>query len=162
RIAADDRDLTLQRIHLVRLGVVQHRHGISPRREVRAGHELMKRILTRVRGIATKRLDKRAGRRQNSRRSAEIVGRLLLMDIFTIAELSAQRRQSGRLYLEFLRAPSCSAGVYELPAGGVDSQRPHTEDEIYYIVRGRGTIRVGEADQSVEPGTLVFVPANQP
>ena len=84
------------------------------------------------------------------------------MDIFAIADLCERRRQSGRLYLEFVRVPSCSAGVYELPPGGIDQQKPHTEDEIYYVVKGRGAIRVGEEDRGVEPGAVVFVPANQP
>jgi mannose-6-phosphate isomerase-like protein (cupin superfamily) len=84
------------------------------------------------------------------------------MDAFEIADLSARRRQTGRLYLEFLRVPACSAGVYELPAGATDLQKPHTEDEIYYVVKGRGAVRVGDEDRAVEAGTVVFVPANQP
>ena len=28
-------------------------------------------------------------------------------------------------------------GLYVLPAGGTDPQRPHNEDEMYYVVRGR-------------------------
>jgi mannose-6-phosphate isomerase-like protein (cupin superfamily) len=84
------------------------------------------------------------------------------VDAFEIAELSARRRETGRPWLEFLRVPACSAGVYELPAGGVDPQKPHTEDEIYYVVKGRGAIRVGDEDREVAAGTVVFVPANQP
>ena len=30
-----------------------------------------------------------------------------------------------------------SAGVYVLPKGGTDPQKPHREDEMYYVVRGR-------------------------
>jgi mannose-6-phosphate isomerase-like protein (cupin superfamily) len=50
-------------------------------------------------------------------------------------------------------------GLYVLPAGGTDPQRPHGEDEVYLVVRGRGHIRVADEDRAVEPGAVVFVPA---
>jgi mannose-6-phosphate isomerase-like protein (cupin superfamily) len=82
------------------------------------------------------------------------------MDAFEISQLIIEQQRSGKSYLEFLRAPSLSVGIYSLPAGGVDPQQPHTEDEVYYIVEGRGHIRVGNKDRIVEPGTVVFVAAN--
>lgn len=81
------------------------------------------------------------------------------MEAFEISELQAARQQAGRLYLEFLRVPALSMGLYELPAEGVDPQLPHTEDEVYYIVRGAGQIRVGEEDRAVTAGSVVFVAA---
>jgi len=78
---------------------------------------------------------------------------------FRIAELLDQQRQQPEAYLEFLRVPALSAGLYQLPAGGADRQRPHTEDEVYYVLAGRATLRVGEEDQEVEAGSLVFVAA---
>jgi mannose-6-phosphate isomerase-like protein (cupin superfamily) len=84
------------------------------------------------------------------------------MEAFEIRELTAAREQSGRLYLEFLRVPALSMGLYELSAGGTDPQQPHTEDEVYYIVRGTGQIRVGEEDRAVQAGSVVFVAANVP
>lgn len=68
--------------------------------------------------------------------------------------------QSGQRYNEFLRKPSLSMGVYRLPAGGVDPQRPHTEDEVYYVASGRAQIKVGDEDRAVGPGSIVFVAAN--
>ena len=50
-----------------------------------------------------------------------------------LPDLIAQQSSGGQPYLEFLRAPSMSAGIYTLPAGGVDRQQPHTEDEVYYV-----------------------------
>ncbi len=82
------------------------------------------------------------------------------MDAFELSELMAQQEESGRLYLEFLRVPSLSVGLYRLPAGGTDPQQPHTEDEVYYVASGRGMIRVGEEERSVQAGSVVFVTAN--
>lgn len=55
---------------------------------------------------------------------------------FQIDELEQQRQQAGKSYLEFLRIPAMSAGVYTLAAGSTDAQKPHEEDEMYYIVSG--------------------------
>ena len=35
-----------------------------------------------------------------------------------------QRKQSGKLYQEFLRVPAMSAGLYVLAAGAIDPQSP--------------------------------------
>jgi quercetin dioxygenase-like cupin family protein len=79
---------------------------------------------------------------------------------FTLSDLINQQRQRNAPYLEFLRVPALSAGLYLLPAGGVDHQLPHSEDEVYYIVGGRATLRVGEEEQEVAAGSLVFVAAS--
>ena len=55
----------------------------------------------------------------------------------SLPEIDQQRAQSGKLYREFLRVPAMSAGLYVLPAGATDPQKPHHEDEMYYVVRGR-------------------------
>jgi mannose-6-phosphate isomerase-like protein (cupin superfamily) len=81
------------------------------------------------------------------------------MDAFEIADVIAQQAASDRAYLEFLRVPALSMGLYVLPAGGVDPQQPHQEDEVYYVIDGRGMITVGTEDRPVEPGSIVFVGA---
>jgi mannose-6-phosphate isomerase-like protein (cupin superfamily) len=68
-------------------------------------------------------------------------------------------RKSSESWIEFLRVPSLSMGVYVLGAGAVDPQEPHTEDEVYYILGGRGMLRVGAEEHAFMPGSLLFVPA---
>jgi quercetin dioxygenase-like cupin family protein len=81
------------------------------------------------------------------------------MEAFELQPLLDARRRANRPYLEFLRVPALSAGLYVLPAGGVDAQKPHAEDEVYYVIRGRARMHVGEEDRGVEAGSIVFVPA---
>lgn len=81
------------------------------------------------------------------------------MDAFPLAELIAARAQSGRGYLEFLRRESMSLGLYVLPAGGVDPQQPHTEDEAYFVVSGTARFWCGGEDRAVRPGDTLFVAA---
>ena len=81
------------------------------------------------------------------------------MDAFEIADLLQQRERSGERYLEFLTVPTMSTGIYSLPQGAVDTQQPHTEDEVYYVVSGWGAISVAGEDRPVGPGSVVFVGA---
>lgn len=84
------------------------------------------------------------------------------MQAFALSSLLTEQAQSDERYLEFLRVPSLSMGLYVLPAGGVDGQKPHNEDEVYYVVRGRAQINVAGEDQPVEPGSIIFVAAHVP
>ena len=78
---------------------------------------------------------------------------------FMLEALDQRRRQTQKPYLEFLRVPTMSAGVYVLPSGGADLQRPHHEDEMYYVVSGRGRFLAAGEDQEVSAGSILFVAA---
>ena len=78
---------------------------------------------------------------------------------FKIGEIDQERAQSNKLYREFLRIPAMSAGLYVLPAGSTDPQRPHHEDEMYYVIRGRARFRAGDEDAEVSVGSVLFVAA---
>ena len=52
-----------------------------------------------------------------------------------------------------------SAGVYVLAPGATDPQRPHHEDEMYYVIRGRARFRARGEDTEVSAGSVLFVTA---
>jgi mannose-6-phosphate isomerase-like protein (cupin superfamily) len=62
-------------------------------------------------------------------------------------------------YDEWVRSAALSGGVYRLPAGGVDEQRPHGEDEVYVVTRGAAALDVEGAVHPVRAGAVAFVPA---
>ncbi len=76
-----------------------------------------------------------------------------------VPEIRPQGAERARAYREFLRVPAMSAGVYVLPIGGTDCQKPHHEDEIYYVIRGRARFKVDAVDQEVFSGSVIFVAA---
>jgi mannose-6-phosphate isomerase-like protein (cupin superfamily) len=82
------------------------------------------------------------------------------MQAFELAQLASQRESNNKLYLEFLKVPDLSMGLYVLPAGGTDPQSPHTEDEVYYVVSGRARIDVAGEDRRVQAGSIVYVAKN--
>jgi mannose-6-phosphate isomerase-like protein (cupin superfamily) len=84
------------------------------------------------------------------------------MDAFELADVAASRAASGRPYLEFLSVPDLSVGLYVLAPGEPDLQQPHTEDEVYYVISGRGRITVGDEARDVRTGSIVFVAAGVP
>ena len=84
------------------------------------------------------------------------------MDAFELPDLLRERTESGRPYLEFINVPDLSVGLYVLAAGQPDLQQPHGEDEVYYVVSGRGRVSVGDDDRDVGPGSIVFVGATVP
>jgi len=63
----------------------------------------------------------------------------------------------GDRYHEFLRVPALSAGIYVLPVGAKDSQTPHAEDEIYFVIRGQAKVKLGREDRKVREGDVIFV-----
>lgn len=80
----------------------------------------------------------------------------------SFASLSGRQERSGELYLEFLRRPALSAGLYALASGARDPQTPHHEDEVYVVLEGRAQLRIDDRDHPVEPGTVAFVAAEVP
>lgn len=78
---------------------------------------------------------------------------------YQLPDLEDKRKAAGKLYLEFLRIPAMSTGVYVLSAGSNDPQSPHNEDELYYVVSGRARMKVGSEDEAVSQGSVILVPA---
>ena len=82
------------------------------------------------------------------------------MRAFEFSELVGKQQASGKPWLQFLRVPSLFCGVYHLGKGADDGQRPHDNDEVYYVESGRAMIRVEGEERAVQPGSVVYVPAH--
>ena len=65
-------------------------------------------------------------------------------------------------WAEQFEVPALSVGTYCIPAGGVDDQEPHTEDEIYVVTAGRARIATpGDGSVEIGPGSVIFVPSGE-
>ena len=78
---------------------------------------------------------------------------------FDLASEIAEREKSGEPYREFLRVPDLSCGIYVLPAGATDLQAPHDEDEVYFVVSGRGRVKVEGQERAIGRGSVLYVQA---
>jgi mannose-6-phosphate isomerase-like protein (cupin superfamily) len=76
------------------------------------------------------------------------------MKVLNIGDL-----ETAEVYREFLRVPALSLGLYRHEVGASVPQEPHTEDEVYFVVSGRGAIEIDGTDHAVTSGSVVYVPA---
>ena len=77
---------------------------------------------------------------------------------FTAAELLRQLPgPAGQRFAVALERGSLSIELYA-PRGS-DPQQPHTRDEVYVVVSGRGEFVNGSERHAFAPGDLLFVPA---
>lgn len=64
-------------------------------------------------------------------------------------------------FVEHVRSAALSLGTYSIPAGGVDDQVPHAEDEVYVVLAGQGSFTGDGATLDVGPGSVLSVPAGE-
>src|SRR5262245_16878181 len=83
-----------------------------------------------------------------------------MYQVFTLSQVIERHRKLREPWLEFLRLPTLSLGIYGLPTGAEDPQLSHAEDEVYHVVAGRAMLRIENEDHVVEPGSILFVGAN--
>ena len=81
------------------------------------------------------------------------------MDAFTAGELLTGLDPGRHDFAEFFRSSTLSLTVAHWPAGSVDDQQPHTEDEVYYVVSGRARLSVADEDTAVGAGSIAYVTA---
>ncbi|MCF6522160.1 cupin domain-containing protein [Streptomyces sp. JJ36] len=84
------------------------------------------------------------------------------MKAFRLEQLEAERVANDGAYLQFLRERHMSVGLYALDKGTPDTQTPHRQDEVYFVVSGRGSLTVGDETTQVARGSVVYVPAGVP
>jgi len=80
---------------------------------------------------------------------------------FELADVRTQHNAGAKLYHEFLRVPALSTGLYVLPAGGTDPQKPHAADEVYYVIAGRACFACEGVTIAVQTGTTIYVAAGE-
>lgn len=78
---------------------------------------------------------------------------------FNLDDIISLQKQSGAAYMEFVKHPALSMGIYVLHVGDRDLQKPHTEDEVYYLVEGKGRFYQNGKESEVAKGSIIYLPA---
>ena len=77
---------------------------------------------------------------------------------FDIDEYLKKIKKSPDEYFHtFINKESLAAGILLLQPGEEDTQTPHDSDEVYYVVRGDGYLRINKKDYPVSAGKVFFV-----
>ena len=84
-----------------------------------------------------------------------------MADALSLTDALARLASDRHDFDEVFRSPSGSLSltVARWPAGSVDDQTPHGEDEVYHVVAGRARLLIDEEAVPVERGTVAFVAA---
>ena len=81
------------------------------------------------------------------------------MHAFEVEAVEQRLRAAGGGYEVVHAAPGIEVGVYVLVAPAPDEQKPHEDDEVYVVLRGRGALVVEGEHVPLEEGQAIFVEA---
>lgn len=76
---------------------------------------------------------------------------------FDTKEYIGKIKKSSDYFHTFINKSSLAAGVLVLQPGEKDTQEPHESDEVYYIVKGDGYLRINKKDFAISEGKVFFV-----
>lgn len=74
--------------------------------------------------------------------------------------LKLDKKGNSTYFLDFLHNSSFEVGVLRLNPGQQDIQGPHSEDELYFVMEGKGYINIVEKNHEIKKGSCIFVPSN--
>ena len=66
-------------------------------------------------------------------------------------------RKNENYFHTFIDRENLAVGVLVLQPGEEDTQTPHDSNEVYYIVKGDGFLKINKKDYSVLEGKVFFV-----
>ena len=66
-------------------------------------------------------------------------------------------KNSSDYFHTFINRDSLAAGILVLQPGEEDTQTPHDNDEVYYVISGDGFLKIRDKDYKVSKDKLFFV-----
>ena len=80
-------------------------------------------------------------------------------NIYELNNILSELEDKGGYFLDFISTKGIQVGIIRLHTGEIDTQGPHTVDEVYYVIEGSGFIKLDGKDHEIRQGTSIFVPA---
>jgi mannose-6-phosphate isomerase-like protein (cupin superfamily) len=74
-----------------------------------------------------------------------------------IADLDATINE---YFLNIFKRKGLEVGILRLRKGEIDTQEPHSVDEVYFVIEGTGHIEIEDKMKPVNHADFIFVPAN--
>jgi len=76
---------------------------------------------------------------------------------FNISEYIDKLRKNENYFHTFINKESLAAGVLVLQPGEKDTQEPHESDEMYFILKGDGFLKIKNVVYPVSENRMYFV-----
>ena len=76
---------------------------------------------------------------------------------YDVSKYIEKIKKSDEYFHTFINLESLAAGVLVLEPGEEDTQVPHESDEVYFILKGNGFLKIKDKDYPVTPNKMYFV-----
>jgi len=79
--------------------------------------------------------------------------------IIEIRKLYSKMDLDNSDFLTFFDLEHLQAGILRLRPGDIDTQEPHSTDEVYFVLEGDGFIEIGNKSYAIKKDLFIYVPA---
>ena len=76
---------------------------------------------------------------------------------FDVSEYIERIKKSNSYFHTFINRQSLAVGILVLQPGEEDTQTPHESDEVYYVIKGDGFLKIKNKDFKVQENKMYFV-----
>jgi len=77
--------------------------------------------------------------------------------VFDVDKYIEKIKKSDNYFHTFINNENLAAGVLVLQPGEEDTQEPHDSDEVYFIIKGNGFLKIKNKDYQISENTMYFV-----
>ncbi len=77
--------------------------------------------------------------------------------VFDVNEYIEKIKNSDNYFHTFINNENLAAGVLVLQPGEEDTQEPHESDEVYFILKGNGFLKINDNDYPISENKMYYV-----
>ena len=77
--------------------------------------------------------------------------------VFDVNKYIEKIKNNDNYFHTFINNENLAAGVLVLQPGEKDTQEPHDSDEVYFVLKGDGFLKIKDMDYSVSENKMYFV-----
>jgi len=79
--------------------------------------------------------------------------------VIDIRKLYSKMDLDNSEFLSFFELEHLQVGILRLRPGEIDTQEPHSTDEVYLVLEGDGLIEIGNKSYDLNKDLFIYVPA---
>ena len=79
--------------------------------------------------------------------------------VIDIRKLYSKMDLDNSEFLSFFELEHLQVGILRLRTGEIDTQEPHSTDEVYLVLEGDGFIEIGNKSYDLNKDLFIYVPA---
>jgi len=76
---------------------------------------------------------------------------------YNISDYIEKIKTTNSYFNTFINTKNLAAGILVLQPGEKDTQEPHESDEVYFIIKGDGFLKIKNKDYLIEKNKMYFV-----